>query len=375
MRIAVVGRGLIGSAAARHLSGNGHEIALVGPDEPADFSSHKGVFGSHYDEGRITRSLDPSLFWSEVGRASIERYREIEAASGISFFGNVGALLVGPAGNASIGSISRLAAEEHVTVEALDHAALRAKFPYFRFPDAANGYFEPENAGYVSPRRLVQAQTLAAERSGATIVRSAVQAISENRSGVILKTDRGEVTAEQVLVAAGGHSEAVLGQSLGLTVHARTIARFALRPDEVERLADMPSLIWYGPIEDSFYYLPPIPYPDGQTWIKLGGDPVDIELGSDGDIRDWYRSGGSPEVADHLESAIFDRIPGLKTQDRRIAPCMTTYTHNDLPKIGPISDRVFVAIAGCGKGAKSSDELGRLGAAAVLGEVRPDLAP
>ena len=34
------------------------EVVLIGPDEPAEFASHHGVFGSHYDEGRITRSLD-----------------------------------------------------------------------------------------------------------------------------------------------------------------------------------------------------------------------------------------------------------------------------------------------------------------------------
>lgn len=48
IKLAVIGRGLIGSAAARHLSKMGHDVALIGPDEPADFSQHSGVFGSHY---------------------------------------------------------------------------------------------------------------------------------------------------------------------------------------------------------------------------------------------------------------------------------------------------------------------------------------
>ena len=56
MRIAIIGRGLIGSAAARHLAEAGHEVVLIGPGEPANYASHPGVFGSHYDEGRITRT-------------------------------------------------------------------------------------------------------------------------------------------------------------------------------------------------------------------------------------------------------------------------------------------------------------------------------
>lgn len=60
----VVGKGLMGAAAARHLSAHSPNIALVGPDEPADRPSHGGVFGSHYDEGRITRILDPDRIWA-----------------------------------------------------------------------------------------------------------------------------------------------------------------------------------------------------------------------------------------------------------------------------------------------------------------------
>ena len=57
IKLAVIGRGMIGAAAARHLSKMGHDVALIGPDEPADFSRHDGVFGSHYDEGRIEGSI------------------------------------------------------------------------------------------------------------------------------------------------------------------------------------------------------------------------------------------------------------------------------------------------------------------------------
>lgn len=39
----VVGRGMMGAAAARHLAEKVDGVALIGPGEPADITSHQGV--------------------------------------------------------------------------------------------------------------------------------------------------------------------------------------------------------------------------------------------------------------------------------------------------------------------------------------------
>ena len=93
----VIGKGLLGAAAARHLSAASQSVALIGPDEPPDRASHQGIFGSHYDEGRITRILDPHRIWALLAQRSIARYREIEARSSVPFYHEVGHLAVGPA--------------------------------------------------------------------------------------------------------------------------------------------------------------------------------------------------------------------------------------------------------------------------------------
>ncbi len=70
-RYAVVGCGLMGAAAARHLANMTEGVALIGPSEPADKAHHRGVFASHYDEGRITRTIDPDPVWARLARNSI----------------------------------------------------------------------------------------------------------------------------------------------------------------------------------------------------------------------------------------------------------------------------------------------------------------
>ncbi|MBV8807010.1 MAG: FAD-dependent oxidoreductase [Sinobacteraceae bacterium] len=376
MQLAVVGRGLIGSAAARHLSKMGHDVALVGPGEPPDFTKHSSVFGSHYDEGRITRTFDPGVkFWRDVNRASISRYSEISAESNVEFYGEVGALHVGPSDNSNVALVGTICAEDGIYCEAFKDARLAERFPFLKQTAGMQGYFEPRNAGYISPRRLVRAQTIAAERAGVRIIDDYALGISESGSGVTIRTNSGSVEAERVLVAAGGHTESLLGRSLGFTVYARTVAMFRLGEAEVQRLAGMPSIRCIGPKGENPYILPPISYPDGHTWLKLGGDPFDIVLEGDTDIKRWFKSGGSTEVADRLQEMILERIRDLEFEERRVVPCMTTFGKTGLPSIGLLSERVAIA-AGCyGKSAKSSDELGRLGATALLGDVRAELAP
>jgi sarcosine oxidase len=375
IKLAVIGRGMIGSAAARHLSKMGHDVALIGPDEPADFSRHNGVFGSHYDEGRITRRFDPEPFWVQMNRAAISRYDEISAESGVEFYREVGVLHVGSGESPNVTSVGKITAEAGIFCEVYSDKGLAERFPFLRSTAGMQGYFEPRNAGYISPRRLVRAQTIAAERAGARIIDEPALGISENGSGVTIRTRSGSVDAERVLVAAGGHTQSLLGQSLGFTVYARTAALFRLGAAEVQRLAGMPSMRCIGPKGENPYILPPIPYPDGQSWLKLGGDPVDIPLESETDIKDWFQSGGSTHVADRLQKQILDRIRDLNFEERRVVPCMTTYSDTGLPCIGPLSERVAVAFGCYGKSAKCSDELGRLGGMALLGEVTAELAP
>ena len=84
--------------------------------------------------------------------------------------------------------------------------------------DGNAGYFQPRSAGYISPRRLVRAQTIAAERAGAGSRRTCPGDFGR-RLGCDDPDQIGQFEAERVLVAAGGHTQSLLGQSLGFTVY------------------------------------------------------------------------------------------------------------------------------------------------------------
>ena len=355
--VIVAGAGLIGAAAARHLAKAGHDVTLIGAPEPVDVAAHEGPFGSHYDEGRITRrnALDP--FWTEVSDASIARYGEIEREGSIRFFTEAGALMAGT--TPWMARVEEGRRRWDVACDALDADGLRERFPFFAFPDEFSGLHEPRAAGHVSPRRLVAAQIAAARLYGARVVRSPVEALGPGWARTAVTRHE----ADEVIVAAGAWTDRLLGRAPRLDVYARTVALFALDGEEAARLSAMPSVVYEAP-EDP-YLLPPIRYPDGTTYLKLGGDPADVPLRSDAEVADWFRSGGSAPVAARLTEMIRELIPGLRIRDVHTKACVTSWTADRRPEIARLAPRLSVAAGGNGSGAKCSDELGRRAALLV----------
>ncbi|MCR6499958.1 FAD-dependent oxidoreductase [Shinella sp. CPCC 101442] len=367
----VVGRGMMGAAAARHLIRTGASAALVGRGEPADWKTHDGVFASHYDSGRITRTIDGDPDWALLAKRSIARYRDLEAESGITFYGETGCLITGRAGGDYITSVAAVARRHKLDAPVLDRGGLRAQFPWFDLPETSSGVFEAKGAGYIDPRKLVAAQVACFEKAGGVCVLEDVVSVTEvgDRVSVALKTG-GAVTGGRVLVATGGFARdpGLLPIVPALVVKARTVVLAQLTPGQAEAYRDMPS--WIDESADPsehFYFLPPIVYPDGHSYLKIGGDPTDIEIDEESAIRDWFRGAGTPGAIVHLQRLLARSIPDLNPVRLLSAPCVTTFTEHGYPYAGFVeSERIALLTGGNGMAAKSSDEIGRLGADLVV---------
>jgi sarcosine oxidase len=373
-RYIVIGRGMMGAAAARHLSQWTDGVALIGPDEPRDPARHQGVFASHYDEARITRTIDPDPIWARLANRSIARYRDIEEASGIAFYHPVGCLMVGPnrdTGNTYIGGVCSAAAELGVDVEMMDDGKLKSGFPYFSFEPGCEGVYQGNDAGYVNPRALVAAQSVLSERQGAVLLGETVVTIRDGQGGVRVTTAEGNTYhADKVLLAAGGFSiaEGLLPRPITMSVYARTVTFFHIPDEELAAFEGMPSLI-YEPHDprNHIYMLPPVRYPDGKVYLKIGGDPDDVRVTADQDIRAWFRSGGRDTVRDHHARIMETLVPDVDRTRISTGACVVSKTPTGYPAIALTeSPRIGVLTGGCGAAAKSSDEIGRLGAELIF---------
>lgn len=373
--VIVIGAGMMGSAAARHLGYMGVKTLLVGSTEPKEKAQHGGVFSSHYDAARITRRLDSKADWAKYSSRSIARYAEVEAAGGRQFFHPVGALMAGPSAGEGAWLIERsqqVAQDQEIEHVYLDAQSLRDQFPFFAFPSDVVGLYETGTGGWINPRDHVAAEVAAAQARGADLYQAEVVSVAYQRGSVVVTcADGARFEGAKVVVACGPFSKAegLLHEPIPMTVYARTVAFLEIDAAEAKRLAAMPSLIYVPPdLSCEPYVLPPVRYPDGKMYLKIGGDPVDIPLDTVADMKEWFRGLGDADVAAFLADKLKGLMPGLGCKSVTYGSCATSFSPKGNPLIYEQSEQCVVLTAGNGAGAKCGDELGRLGALVASGQ-------
>ena len=331
-RVIVVGRGMIGSATGRHLADLTDGVALLGPSEPSDRASHDGVFASHYDEGRMTRIVDPDPAWSITAKRSIERYADLEARSGVRFFTDSGYLGFGDPGADYLERSADRGLEHEARTERMDAMAIRTRFPFLSVADEIQGLSERGTAGHISPRGIVRAHNEVARQLGASIIDDEATGLRFASSGVEVATRRGRsLHADRVLLAVGAYTDAcgLLPVSLDLNVLGRTVLLARLDADIASELRGMPTL---GHAESGAYILPPIRYPDGHDYVKIGiGSPDDESLRSRAALSRWFKGVGSRDDSDRLREFIVALIPALaRCSHWHTSACAVTQTPNQI---------------------------------------------
>lgn len=376
---AVVGRGLWGTAAAMHLAKAGHSVTLIGPSEPQDTKSADGPFASHYDAGRITRSIAKDTMWARASARSIARYGALNRESGVDFYTDCGGMMASDEPD-YYGAVLSVAEAEGFDHDVLRGEALAARFPMYRFGPETIATWD-KTGGYIDPRAMRQAHEVCAINAGAQIIDDAASAIKD---GVVTLRSGQSVAAGHVLVATGSYAalDTLLPAKPDMIVCARTVYFAEVSAETAQQLAGMPSLIWRPAGQDHYLYmLPPIRYSDGRLLIKIGGEPDDLLVTTEAETRAWFHGPGDAGIAQNLEDCLRSLMPDLAIEAGHSAPCILAHSPTGLPYIGRLNDRLSVATACGGAGAKCADELGRIAALVAQGDkdapksLGADLAP
>ncbi|MEZ4631689.1 MAG: FAD-binding oxidoreductase [Deinococcales bacterium] len=376
---AVIGKGLIGSAALRYLSdqtaiyGSSYgSIAMFGPDEPKDIAHHQGVFASHYDEGRLLTLSGKGPLWSLLTEKSLASYERLQKGYHSEFYRAVGHVFVHQAAKGKP-LPCEVAKERQLAYEFFEaqDKSWQEKFPDFSFPAETSFFYESAPSGLIRPRQLIEAQLA---HSTAQIIRERVLAVEEKADRVMIYTTADSYSARQIIIAAGAFSNFIEGLPRQLPLKLKTEAVIF---GEVAEAFKLPCLNYdiNDPEISGIYLTPPLDYPDGKSYLKMGADTKsDLWPKTLKEIQDWFRQGDSDIHKQAFMDALRSIFPKMDFLSFHTGRCIITYTPSGYPTIDHLSDRIMLAAGGNGSSAKCSDALGHL-AVQLLNKSWPEDIP
>ncbi len=369
--VAVVGMGLIGSAALRHAAVGGASAVGIGPPEPSDWPAHQGPFASHYDSGRITRRLDARREWAVLATRAIEQYPTIAAQSGIEFHRPCGLAFVRD-DEPGLANLASVAASIGLPIDVGPVAEALADVPALSFPDRYTAVREAPPAGAIDPRLMIEAQHRAAKRAGALVARDTVIAIRPADGGYEVLTAAGRThQARQVLIAAGAYANRLLPEPLAMSVRPEAVLLAEVADGDLGRLGSMPSIIYLLDHDelDDVYVVPPMRYPDGRHYVKIGGSNRRAAvLGDEPAMNQWMQQDHADGRLPPLREVLTALLPDVALSGWTTKPCLIGDTASGLPYIDRLDNGCTVAFGGNGHAAKSADAIGSLAAELALND-------
>lgn len=378
----IIGKGPIGSAAAKHLKNSFGEVAIIGPDEPLHEASKALVFSSHYDQSRVQRVIGVDPVWTRLNQQSAARYPRLEKESGIRFHYPVGCLYISSYGKDHyLNNVPIQASQFRLPYQFFENAGLVHKaLPDYAFPNGAFGMLEPAPSGHINPMQLIAAQLKVFEGKGGKVYRDTVIRVNKTGGRYALGTATGlEFSTDKVLVAAGAFSNFnnLLPRPLDLELKSETVLLAQVDEEETQRLSRLPSLLYEldtGEVE-GIYLVRPVQYPDGKYYLKMGCNlSTDITFASLGQVQEWFRHGDTGANEKTLLKTLLQILPGLKAIGHKAKRCIISRTRHRLCYIGHGGmENIFVAAGGNGYSAMCAESLGEVAAHFVRhGQVPPE---
>jgi sarcosine oxidase len=352
VEVAVVGSGVIGSAAARSLGARGVETVLL---EQFGLGHARG---SSHGATRIFRLSYPDPCYVRMAVLARDAWARLQADAGEELLVLTGGL---DAGRGATACASAMAAC------GVDHTWLTADEVAARFAGIAPGpgermLFQPGSGVCLAGRTVAALQRLA-RRDGVRVVeRTAALRIEVRDPGVVLHTASGEISARVAILAAGPWSPSLLAgvapRFPRMTVTVQHVRYFT--PKDVRPALQWPTLIEWSSTGPSWYVVPMAGTAPGvKVASHVRGRAVDP------------RDGPFNEIDPVLEAAaaryVRQRLPGLDPAGLAAETCLYTMTSDEdfvLDRQGPI----VVGAGGSGHAFKFGPLLGDILASLALGE-------
>ena len=309
--VVVVGVGGMGSAALYHVARRGKRVLGL---ERFDLLHERG--SSH----GLTRIIRLAYFehpdYVPLLRRAYELWRALESEAGERLLHMTGIV---EGGERIFDGVLRSCAEHDLEHEVLTGSEVARRFPAYSLPVEMAVVYQPDG-GFVTPERCIVAHVEGALAHGATLrARERVLEWTETENGVRVRTDRGEVEAERLVLTAGAWSQDVARLPEGMVRGVRQSLAW-LHPSRPELFRPDRMPVFNLALDGEHFYGFPA---HGIPGLKLGrydhfgtgGDPDEIsreptledELPLRAFAERYFPAGAGPTVA--LKTCLFEPSP------------------------------------------------------------------
>ena len=355
----VIGIGGMGSAALYHLAQRGWKA--LGIEQFA--VPHE--MGSSHGLTRIIRLAyyeDPS--YVPLLRRAYELWDQLERESGQKLFYQTGSIDMGPEDSDVFAGSLQSCLEHDLAYEVLNSRQLSERFPGYRLPSETMAVYQPQG-GLLVPERCISAYARLAQSHGASL-RAGERVIGWevlNDERLSVRTDRGQYSADKLVVCGGAWAYKLIPQLRGKAVPERQVLIW-LRAKAPELFKPERFPVWNALVDEGRYYGFPEFNPTGATPGMKFGRWHHREETCDPDSVD---RGVYPEDEALLRQFAERYFPAGAGETLRMSACMFTNTRDEhwvldtLPGLPQAS----IAAGFSGHGFKM---------ASVIGEIMADLA-
>lgn len=362
--VAVVGLGVLGSAAAYYASKKGAKVLALEQFELGH------VRGASHDTSRIVRKANSEPEYVALAKSAYNDWADLEKATGQTLLTISGGLFFIPEdAPIPVSNYTQSLTANDVPHEVLSAAEVKRRWPQFDIPDTVKTVYTADTGIAHAAKTVLALQNLA--RSHGAIIKDNTRVervIPKSAGGVEIETSRGKFHAGKVILATDAWTNkllAPLGIHIPLTVMQEQVTYF--KPSDVPSFTQgqFPTWIWGG--DPCFYGFPTY----GEPTIKAARDHASNLMDPDG--RTFVHSA---ELLEQLCAFLGPFIPDKTRQVLRTVTCQYTIPPDRRFIITPLEkSRDIIVGLGAAHAFKFAPAFGRvLAELAVDGETREDIS-
>jgi sarcosine oxidase len=363
--VAVVGLGVLGSAAAYHAAQKGKKVVAFEQFELGH------VHGASHDTSRIVRTTNSSPEYVALAQAAYKDWAALEKATDQKLLTITGGVFFLPKDAPTpIGDFTRSLDARNVPYEVLNAKEVNKRWPQFDIPDTVDTVYTADTGIAHAAKTVLAMQSLARTHGAVLKEHTRVDRVipKASGSGVVIQTSKGQVHAAKVILAADAWTNkllAPLGVHIPLSVMQEQVTYFKPTEEQAWESSRFPVWIWGG--DPCFYGFPSF----GEPTIKAARDTSNNFMTPE--QRTYVHS---PQLLEQLNSFMGKVMPDNGRQPLRTVTCQYTITPDRQFVISPLEKhRDIIVGLGAAHAFKFAPAFGRvLAELAIDGKSTEDLS-